>query len=70
LSDDQNSTTAPNILDFSDPQGEYERVRRALQQLYNACEYRANRDGGDFGPDIGPAAYEALAALGVPTDGE
>jgi hypothetical protein len=43
---------------------EIERLRKALRDLYDACELRANREGGDLGPDIGPAAYAALEALG------
>jgi hypothetical protein len=35
----------------------------ALEGLYEACELRANADGGDFGEDIGPAAYLAEAAI-------
>ena len=35
----------------------------ALKGLYEACELRANADGGDFGEDIGPAAYLAEAAI-------
>ena len=35
----------------------------ALQALLEACEQRANADGGDFGSDIGPAAALATAAI-------
>jgi len=35
----------------------------ACQALLAACEQRANAEGGDFGPDIGPAAALATAAI-------
>lgn len=35
----------------------------ALTALYEACERRANEEGGDFGDDIGPAAELADAAI-------
>jgi hypothetical protein len=41
-------------------------LHSALAELYAACELRANREGGDFGPDIGPAAERAEAALAAP----
>jgi len=39
----------------------------ALNALYKACEWRANQEGGDFGPDIGPAAEMADAAIAKAT---
>lgn len=41
----------------------------ALVALHAACELRANQEGGDFGPDIGPAAELAKAALLKATEG-
>ena len=35
----------------------------ALQALLEACEQRANTEGGDFGSGIGPAAALATAAI-------
>ncbi len=35
----------------------------ALKALYTAVELRANREGGDFGEDIGPAAEIAAQAI-------
>ena len=35
----------------------------ALQILLEACEQRANTEGGDFGSGIGPAAALATAAI-------
>ena len=46
-------------------------LERALRRLYYACELRANKEGGDFGPIIGPAAEIADAALsGTPAPAE
>ena len=42
---------------------EIERLRAAARGLYDACEGRANAEGGDFGCDIGPAAYAVRALL-------
>jgi hypothetical protein len=42
---------------------ERDALREALSALLDACELRANREGGDFGPEIGPAAERAAAAL-------
>lgn len=47
---------APDLLD-------------ALQALFDACEQRANAEGGDFGSDIGPAAAMATAAIARATGG-
>ena len=65
--------TVPMFL----PSDEAQRVARliaagpdlleALKGLYEACELRANADGGDFGEDIGPAAYLAEAAIAKAT---
>jgi hypothetical protein len=38
-------------------------LREAAKALYDACELRANQEGGDFGPDIGLAAEQVSAAL-------
>lgn len=38
-------------------------VVKAARALYAACEQRANEEGGDFGPDIGPAAEAVEHAL-------
>ena len=35
----------------------------ALEGLCAACELRANREGGDYGPEIGPYAYAAEIAI-------
>ena len=41
----------------------------ALQALFEACEQRANTEGGDFGSSIGPAAALATAAIARATGG-
>ena len=35
----------------------------ALVALRDACEVRANREGGDYGPEIGPAVELAATAI-------
>ena len=40
------------------------RLKAAARALRDACEVRANREGGDFGPEIGPHIEELNAALG------
>jgi hypothetical protein len=42
---------------------ERDALREALSALLDACELRANREGGDFGPEIGPAAERAEALV-------
>lgn len=44
-------------------QAENERLREAASELLKACEARANLEGGDYGPIVGPPAHKLEAVL-------